>query len=500
VVDEPVRGGFPDPSFYSLPGSEQARAWLRGLAPRVPLSHLIGIRPTQVGSGSATLTMPASPWLQSFDGTVEGLTLLQHALEFAVLTGAPPGTEVRTAALAVDHLRPCTLEAETLVAKARTLNSGPTFTLAEVSLEDALGRGVVHATATYVIRPIEPTPPPWTGSAVEAPLYPTPDPYLRVLSDAVSPPGDEETVLSFLRRVVTGEVAHPPASRLLGIRFLEASEGAVSASLSASQWLCGHAKRVSPGVIAYLCSIAHGAVATLMPVGHRFGVLNQSVTFLRPVPPDGQELLARGTVTHRGEEFLISHAEVTDNAGNTVAVGTQTSLFIRRRRRAPSSTEPERVLATVLFTDIVGSTGHAERLGDARWSELLDEHHAVVRTQLQLFKGREVKTTGDGFLATFDSPGRGVQAARAIRDGVRRLGVEVRVGLHTGECELSGSDVAGIAVHIAARIQNLAAPGQILVSGTVRDLVTGSGLRFTDDGRHRLKGIEGDWQLFALEE
>jgi hypothetical protein len=119
-------------------------------------------------------------------------------------------------------------------------------------------------------------------------------------------------------------------------------------------------------------------------------------------------------------------------------------------------------VTTVLFTDIVGSTKRAEELGDSRWRELLAEHDLVVRRQLQLFKGREVKTTGDGFLATFDSPGRAVQCARAIRDGVRRLGLELRVGLHTGECELSGADVAGIAVHIASRIQSLAAPGESL--------------------------------------
>lgn len=141
----------------------------------------------------------------------------------------------------------------------------------------------------------------------------------------------------------------------------------------------------------------------------------------------------------------------------------------------------------------------AERLGDERWRHLLDEHHGLVRKQLGLFKGREVKTTGDGFLATFDSPGRAVQCTRAIREGVRRLGLEIRAGLHTGECEVSGADVAGIAVHIAARIQGSAGAGEILVSGTVRDLVTGSGLRFSDHGRHHLKGIEGDWLLFLVE-
>ena len=133
------------------------------------------------------------------------------------------------------------------------------------------------------------------------------------------------------------------------------------------------------------------------------------------------------------------------------------------------------------------------------WRDLLDEHHAFVRKQLQAFKGREVKTTGDGFLATFDSPGRAVHCARAIRDGVRHLGLEVRAGLHTGECEISGTDVAGIAIHIASRVQGLAGPSEILVSNTVRDLVTGSGLRFTDRGRHQLKGIEGDWPVYAVD-
>ena len=130
---------------------------------------------------------------------------------------------------------------------------------------------------------------------------------------------------------------------------------------------------------------------------------------------------------------------------------------------------------------------------------MLDEHHAFVRTQLGVFRGREVKTTGDGFLAIFDAPGRAVQCARAIRDGVRRFGLEVRAGLHTGECEMSGGDVAGIAVHAAARIQGHAGPGEILVSAMVHDLVTGSGLRFAERGRRSLKGIEGDWPLFAVD-
>jgi class 3 adenylate cyclase len=501
VVDEPVRGRLPDPSFYSLPGIEQARAWVHGDAPTVPLSHLMGFRLTQVGTGSATATQPATPALQSFDGAVEGLTLMLETMTLAVLTGAPPASSVRAAAFAVDHLRPSTLESETLVTKARTLHSGRTFTLAEATLEDSAGRGVAHGKATFVIRPIEPPPPPWAGFAgpLDTPVYATPDPYLREVPEGPAPVDDEIGGLELLAQIARGERQSWPSQTLFGMRLVDVSEGTLSASLRASEWLCCLSRAVSSGVIAYLAHSAHGAVATLMPAGHRFGILNQSVSFLCPVAPDGGELLARGAVTHRGDEFLISHVEVTDDAGRTVAVGTQTSLFLPRRSRKSSGTQPLRMLATVLFTDIVGSTERAESLGDARWSEVLDDHHAFVRKQLQLFKGQEVKTTGDGFLATFNSPGRAVQAARAIREGVQRLGLEIRAGLHTGECEVTGADVAGIAVHLASRVLSLADPREILVTGTVHDLVTGSGIRFADRGRHKLKGIEGEWQLFALQ-
>jgi pimeloyl-ACP methyl ester carboxylesterase/class 3 adenylate cyclase len=161
--------------------------------------------------------------------------------------------------------------------------------------------------------------------------------------------------------------------------------------------------------------------------------------------------------------------------------------------------EPDRVLATVLFTDVVGSTELAARLGDRRWRDLLDAHHAAVRRQLDRFRGREVKTVGDGFLATFDGPARAIRCADAIRASVRTLGLEVRAGLHTGEVELIGDDVGGIAIHVGARVAALAGPGEVLVSSTVKDLVAGSGLRFEDRGTHRLKGVPEGWRLFAAE-
>ena len=161
--------------------------------------------------------------------------------------------------------------------------------------------------------------------------------------------------------------------------------------------------------------------------------------------------------------------------------------------------ESDRVLATVLFTDIVGATEKAATLGDRRWRELITQHHALVRQQLQRFRGREIDTAGDGFLAAFDGPARAVRCACAVGDAVRPLGVRVRAGLHTGECEVIGDKLGGLAVHIGARVASLAAPEEILVSSTVKDLVAGSGLRFQDRGVHNLRGVPGDWRLFAAE-
>jgi class 3 adenylate cyclase len=160
--------------------------------------------------------------------------------------------------------------------------------------------------------------------------------------------------------------------------------------------------------------------------------------------------------------------------------------------------EPDRVLATVMFTDIVSSTERAAELGDRRWRDLIESHDALVRRQLERHRGRAVKTLGDGFLATFDGPARGIRCAQAIREEVRALGVEIRAGLHTGELEVVGDDVAGMAVNIGARVGAKAEPGEVLVSSTVTDLVVGSGLEFHERGTHELKGVPGEWRLYAV--
>jgi pimeloyl-ACP methyl ester carboxylesterase len=183
--------------------------------------------------------------------------------------------------------------------------------------------------------------------------------------------------------------------------------------------------------------------------------------------------------------------------GNADAIADEVEDFLTGTRRGP---EPDRVLATVLFTDIAGSTARAAEIGDRAWKQLIDRHDEAIRRQLDRWRGREVETAGDGFLATFDGPARAVRCATSVVDAVRELGLDVRAGVHTGEVELADGNVRGIAVHIGSRVAALAAPGEVLVSRTVVDLVAGSGIAFTDRGEHSLKGVPSVWQLFAVEQ
>jgi class 3 adenylate cyclase len=182
--------------------------------------------------------------------------------------------------------------------------------------------------------------------------------------------------------------------------------------------------------------------------------------------------------------------------GDSEAIAAEIEEFVTGSR---PQLVADRVLATVLFTDIVSSTARATELGDRRWRELLERHDDAVRRQLARFRGREIKRTGDGFLATFDGPARAVECGLAVCDAAGQLGLDVRVGIHTGEVELRDDDIAGIAVHIAARVAALARPANVWVSRTVTDLVAGSGLNFADQGEHNLKGAEGAWRLFSVE-
>jgi class 3 adenylate cyclase len=215
-------------------------------------------------------------------------------------------------------------------------------------------------------------------------------------------------------------------------------------------------------------------------------------------PADDEERLLRGKyVAERipGARLATYPGNPSPFLADSVRMAEAIREFLGAPRPAP---DRERVLATVLFTDIVGSTDKACEVGDACWTELLEKHNTTVRAFLAQYRGTEVKTTGDGFLATFDGPSRTVQCAQAICEAVKPLGLEVRAGCHTGEIELMGSDVGGVAVHIGARVGALAGPSEVLVSSTVKDLVAGSGLVFVDRGEHQLKGVPEPWHLYAV--
>jgi class 3 adenylate cyclase len=211
------------------------------------------------------------------------------------------------------------------------------------------------------------------------------------------------------------------------------------------------------------------------------------------IPVDLGQELAEGIP---GATYIeLPGADYFPFAGDTVALVGELEEFVTGNRRSPVG---ERVLSTVLFTDIAGSTALAANMGDQGWKALLDAHNDLVRRQLTRYRGNEVKTTGDGFLATFDGPARAIRCADAIREGARRLGLDIRAGVHTGEIEVRGTDVAGIAVHIASRVASCAQPGQVLVSHAVPPLVVGAGIEFAEVGQRDLKGVPGDWTLFAV--
>jgi class 3 adenylate cyclase len=221
-------------------------------------------------------------------------------------------------------------------------------------------------------------------------------------------------------------------------------------------------------------------------------VIHRSGDYITPV--EG----ARYTVEHIANASLVElpgDFHLSARPGDEDEAMDLVEQFLTGTR---SDHEIDRVLATVLFTDIVGSTERASALGDHAWRDLLDRHDRLTRKEIERFSGREIKTLGDGFLAAFDGPGRAVRCARAITEEASRIGIEVRCGLHAGECELRDNDLAGIAVHIGARIGGLAQPGEVLVSTTVKDLVIGSGIEFRDRGTHALKGIPDQWQLYRV--
>lgn len=498
-LGEPVRGGFPEPRFASLPGIERARAYQRGLVPKPPLWHLTGIRATHIAPGSATCTMPAGPALRAAMGELPIDLVAASALSLAGMTGVSAGHELVMTAYSLQGIRMATIdETETVAARARVVQSGRNVTYTEASIEDAQGRQLASVSASSLLRRVEPPPPP-AGflDPVPTPKYSTPDPYERPVTEIFPVRNwDEHDGATVLRGLLEGTFPQPRIWALLGVRFIDDREGRWTAALGGSGWLCEQ-QWIQEGILAW-CAQGAGASAALWfsPKGYFAPTFGQSMSLIRTVKPDGREVVFRARVTHRVEDRFVVEVEVTDADGDLVAVFHETAhLMPRPGVSVPSA---ERRLATVLYTDIVSSTEQTSRMGDDRWRQLLDEHHTVVRRQLQLHAGREIKTMGDGFLVTFESAAQAVRCADAIQEGVWPLGLEIRAGVHTGEVEFDGGDISGIAATIAKRVQDAAGPGEVLVSSTVRDVVAGSGLEFAQRGAHELKGVPGTWELYEV--
>ena len=294
--------------------------------------------------------------------------------------------------------------------------------------------------------------------------------------------------------------AQRPVSSLFGLHFELPEKGKSTVCLLASEWFCAFDRSISSTAVQVLGDLATwAAVVGVVPRDAEVVPINQTIRFSRSMPADGRALRAEAHIVEHGPGMFYTEAAVHDADGNLVAKQTGEVALIQdsQRARRPRK-EAKRVLATLLFTDIVDSTGHVDRLGDAGWRALLEEHRKRVRQEISRYNGTEVDTAGDGFFVRFDSPARAIEAAHAVRAAATAQNIEIRAGIHAGECELEGTRLAGMAVHIAARTQGAAAPGEILVSSTVKELAVGAGLRFEDRGEHKLKGVPDSWRLFRV--
>jgi class 3 adenylate cyclase len=502
VTDEPVRGVVAPPWLTSLPGIERMRLYARRVLPAAPFARLAGFGIGHVSTGTLTGTLKASGHLV-FPPAYNLSALSSETLYACAITAVDAEMDLDPITVSVQYFRSPRPQPGNFLARARVLNSSSYFVSCSAELEDPVGRLVGFSASQWGVRRIDP-PPPSAPASIEPTgeaVYSTPDPPDRPTVGGLVPLDMQarHSGLELSRMVLGGELPPLPLMHTFGARWVGLEEGEVHAVMPASEWFCSSSHTLVAGAIeSFLNIVSTTTVLTTTQPGEHIAGLEQTTRFLRRVPADGRELSSRGKVAHRSGNLVTVDAEAIDADGQIFAVQSLTYAVLDPRTRKHA--EPERVLATLLFTDIVGSTLCAERMGDAAWRSLLDQHHALVRSELGVYRGREVKTIGDGFLARFDSPASAIRAARAIRDGVKRLHLEVRGGVHTGECEVHGTDLAGIAVHVAARIVALAGPSEILVSQTVRDLAAGSGIHFAARGSHKLKGVEDEYTLFAVED
>jgi class 3 adenylate cyclase len=500
IHGESARGGLPDPGVFSLPGMERLRRVRAGSVARPRLSHLIGWEIGHTAAGTVSATVPTSPWLVWANGEVDLVIATAATLEAACFSAASPGFDVRLTTFSHQRCRPVLANSGPLIIRARATHVGRHQIHAEVSVVDTRARPVLFGSGSALQVELDPPPPAPGGGPIDVPAYRTPDPHARPAPGYAGFTPDvfmRRAGLDVMREVVDGD--RSPITDFLSAHFTGVAFGEVSLAIEPSPWFTVQAPAVCGGVLAtLLSSVAGGSAVTLSQPGSIVGSVSSNATLLRGVGLDaGTVTVAGRAVAHDSDQLFTATSEATLADGTLVGLGGLTGRFLDARPRS-SAPATQRVLTTVVFTDIVRSTSHASRLGDARWQELLADHHAMARRLLRAFGGSEIATTGDGFLATFDSPARALEWAATMRDGVAALGLAIRAGVHTGECEMDGDDVSGVAVNAAARVVAKAGDGEVWASSVVQQLTAGAGLRFEERGTHELKGFDGPWSLVEL--
>ena len=502
TIDEPVRGSIPPPWWYALPGLERIEALAQGYIEPPPLSRLMGIRPGHVGPGSGTWIMPAFEGLEAITGESEPGPLMGAAILGVASTILRPGEYLEEMTYHVSTFRPTRTQPGNLVARAQVVNTSRFAVSCEADIEDSQGRRVLSASATLRVCQMDAPPPspPAELKRVEVPAYSTPDPYLRSFrrpSSVVKGASGAE-MLEYFRQHQQGRLTWPFID-LNGFQFEKIELGYADITNPTPEWYAYFSRTVSAGFIGAFLHASWFATVTLQEKDRLIAPGTQTHTFLRPLPADGRHMRLEARAEQVAPDMIRTMGKVFDADGVLVAFTEEMSMLVDAgKRRKTNKPEPKRVLCTLLFTDIVGSTERAEELGDTKWRALLDAHHAKVRTAIDEYQGTEIDTAGDGFFIRFESPAQAIECARAVVNAVKPLGIEIRAGIHTGECEALGRDLSGMAVHIAARIQGIAEASEILVSSTVKSLVVGSGLNFSDRGEHELKGVPDTWALHSV--
>ena len=335
IWSEPVRGGYPDPRIFGLPGLEQLRMYFRDAAPPPPLHHLTGLLPTHFGPGAATFVMPATPWLLTPEPYISlGVLAIQAdaSLGCAIQTVLPPATPYTTSDLSLSFLRPLEANGERIAARGRLIHAGRSLGVAEVVIEDHGGRPVAHGTTRcFVLDALDPAPePPDPIPTVELPTFDTPDPYLR---EVAGRPIDQEewdrlTGLEVAREVIAGNLPSPPITHLTGLRPVDAEEGRATFVLPSSGWLTSPIGTVQGGATALLAeAVLATAVQTTLPARTAYSPLDLKLNYLRPVFADGRDLTGVATVTHRGRTMAVADAELRNAEGKLVAVARSSTLI-----------------------------------------------------------------------------------------------------------------------------------------------------------------------------